>query len=44
MQTPDQPRLSRRSRLADFFGLKRNLVFLLIAIFALAQSFGYDEI
>src|SRR5205814_9717148 len=35
MQRPDQPRLSRRSRLADFFGLKRNLVILLIAIFVI---------
>src|SRR5258707_9230001 len=38
MQTPDQPRLSRRSRLADFFGLKRNLVILLIAIFGMGAG------
>ncbi len=38
MQTPGQPRLSRRSRLADFFGLKRNLVVLLIAIFVIGAG------
>ena len=38
MQRPDQPRLSRRSRLADFFGLKRNLVILLIAIFVIGAG------
>jgi MFS family permease len=38
MQTPDQPRLSRRRRLADFFGLKRNLVILLIAIFVIGAG------
>jgi len=38
MQTPGQPRLSRRSRLADFFGLKRNLVILLIAIFVIGAG------
>ena len=38
MQTPDQPRLSRRNRLADFFGLKRNLVILLIAIFVIGAG------
>src|SRR5436190_6781952 len=38
MQTPDQPRLSRRSRLANFFGLKRNLVILLIAIFVIGAG------
>src|SRR5438046_5541881 len=38
MQTPDQPRLSRRSRLANFFGLKRNLVVLLIAIFLIGAG------
>ena len=37
MQTPAQPRLSRR-RLADFFGLKRNLVILLIAIFVIGAG------
>ena len=35
MQTSGQPRLSRRSKLAEFFGLKRNLVILLIAIFVI---------
>src|SRR5215472_4422010 len=38
MQTPDQPRLSRRRKLADFFGLKRNLVILLIAIFVIGAG------
>jgi predicted MFS family arabinose efflux permease len=38
MQTPGQPRLSRRSRLADFFGLKRNLVILLVAIFVIGAG------
>jgi MFS family permease len=38
MQTPSQPRLSRFGRLADFFGLKRNLVILLIAIFVIGAG------
>ena len=38
MQTPDQSRLSRRNKLADFFGLKRNLVILLIAIFVIGAG------
>src|ERR1700745_1538512 len=38
MQTPGQPRLSRPGRLADFFGLKRNLVILLIAIFVIGAG------
>src|SRR3981189_2468950 len=38
MQTPGPPRFSRRSRLADFFGLKRNLVILLIAIFVIGAG------
>ena len=38
MQTPSQPRLSRPSRLADFFGLQRNLVILLIAIFVIGAG------
>src|SRR5215467_2842527 len=38
MQTPGQPRLSPRSRLADFFGLKGNLVILLIAIFVIGAG------
>jgi MFS family permease len=37
MQTPGPKRLSRR-RLADFFGLKRNLVILLIAIFVIGAG------
>src|SRR2546427_1326896 len=38
MQTPSQPRLSRFGRLADFFGLKRNLVVLLVAIFVIGAG------
>ena len=38
MQTPSQPRLSRFGRLAAFFGLKRNLVILLIAIFVIGAG------
>jgi MFS family permease len=38
MQKSGQPRLSRRSRLADFFGLKRNLVILLVAIFVIGAG------
>ena len=38
MQTPSQPGLSRFGRLADFFGLKRNLVILLIAIFVIGAG------
>src|SRR5215467_13083094 len=38
MQTPGQPRFSRRKKLADFFGLKRNLVILLIAIFVIGAG------
>jgi MFS family permease len=38
MQTPGQPRLSRPSKLADFFGLKRNLVILLIALFVIGAG------
>ena len=38
MQTPSQPRLSRFQKLADFFGLKRNLVILLIAIFVIGAG------
>jgi MFS family permease len=38
MQTSDQPRFSRRSKIADFFGLKRNLVILLIAIFVIGAG------
>jgi MFS family permease len=38
MQTPGQPRFSRRSKLADFFGLRRNLVILLVAIFVIGAG------
>jgi len=38
MQTPGQPRFSRRRKLADFFGLKRNLVILLVAIFVIGAG------
>jgi len=38
MQTPDQTRFGRRSKLAAFFGLKRNLVILLIAIFVIGAG------
>src|SRR5262249_7760695 len=38
MQTPSQPPLSRFGRLADFFGLKRNLVILLIVIFVIGAG------
>src|SRR5437899_7562284 len=38
MQTPSPPRLSRSSRLAGFFGLKRNLVILLVAIFVIGAG------
>ena len=38
MQTPSQPPLNRLGRFADFFGLKRNLVILLIAIFVIGAG------
>ena len=38
MQTPGQPQLSGLRRLAKFFGLKRNLVILLIAIFVIGAG------
>src|SRR5207244_5442990 len=38
MQTPGQPQLSGLRRLANFFGLKRNLVVLLIAIFVIGAG------
>jgi MFS family permease len=38
MQTSSQPQLNRASRLADFFGLKRNLVILLIATFVIGAG------
>jgi MFS family permease len=38
MQTPGQPQLSGLRRLANFFGLKRNLVILLAAIFVIGAG------
>jgi len=38
MEKQGQPRFSRRSKLADFFGLKRNLVILLVAIFVIGAG------
>src|ERR1041385_5963581 len=38
MQMPGQPRFSRRKKLTDFFGLKRNLVILLVAIFVIGSG------
>jgi MFS family permease len=38
MQTPNQPPVGRFGRLADFFGLKRNLVILLVAIFVIGAG------
>jgi MFS family permease len=38
MQTPGQKWFRRRSKLTDFFGLKRNLVILLIAIFVIGAG------
>jgi MFS family permease len=38
MPTPTQPQVSWRSRLADFFALKRNLVILLVAIFVIGAG------
>jgi MFS family permease len=38
MQTPAQPNLNHARRFADFFGLKRNLVVLLIAIFVIGAG------
>jgi MFS family permease len=38
MQTPSQPGVNRTGRLADFFGLRRNLVILLIAIFVIGTG------
>jgi MFS family permease len=38
MQTSSQPQLSGLRRLANFFGLKRNLVILLIAIFVIGAG------
>jgi MFS family permease len=38
MQTPDEPTVKRKRQFADFFGLKRNLVVLLIAIFVIGAG------
>jgi MFS family permease len=38
MPTPTQPQVTQRSRLADFFALKRNLVILLVAIFVIGAG------
>jgi len=38
MQTPGQQNISHARRLADFFGLKRNLVVLLVAIFVIGAG------
>jgi len=38
MQTPNNPSINLRQRFADFFGLKRNLVILLIAIFVIGAG------
>src|SRR5215467_1021911 len=38
MQTPGEQNVSRKQQFADFFGLKRNLVILLIAIFVIGAG------
>src|SRR5438105_14066766 len=38
MQTPSQQTVNPASRLADFFGFKRNLVVLLVAIFVIGAG------
>src|SRR6266545_3469154 len=38
MQTPGEQSVSRKRQFADFFGLKRNLVILLIAIFVIGAG------
>ncbi len=38
MQTPNNPSVNLRQRFVDFFGLKRNLVILLIAIFVIGAG------
>src|SRR5438132_9933786 len=38
MQTPDPQNVSRARRFAEFFGLKRNLVVLLVAIFVIGTG------
>ena len=38
MQTPGEPSVKRKRQVADFFGLKRNLVILLIAIFVIGAG------
>src|SRR5436189_6219838 len=38
MQTPGEQSVNRKRQFADFFGLKRNLVILLIAIFVIGAG------
>src|SRR5947199_8412031 len=38
MQTPGEQSVNRKRRFADFFGLKRNLVILLIAMFVIGAG------
>src|SRR5947209_12526912 len=38
MQTPDEQKVSPARRFAEFFGLKRNLVVLLLAIFVIGAG------
>ncbi len=38
MQTPGEPSVNRKRQFAEFFGLKRNLVILLIAIFVIGAG------
>jgi MFS family permease len=38
MQTPDPQNVSRSRKLADFFGLRRNLIVLLVAIFVIGAG------
>src|SRR5207249_7682405 len=38
MHTPGEQSVSRKRRFADFFGLKRNIVILLIAIFVIGAG------
>src|SRR5437870_9322669 len=38
MQTPDPQNVSRARKFADFFGLRRNLVVLLVAIFVIGAG------
>jgi predicted MFS family arabinose efflux permease len=38
MQTPSEPSINRVGRFADFFGLRRNLIILLVAIFVIGAG------